>query len=140
MAFKIHSFLLALLFTLCILLSVANEAAAGRTVPKDSKEEADVKQPEWLIGHHEGTVLIPGLGRALLPPHGHKGHLYGHDHLHYNPVTGTYGGPRDFPVFGGGGAPHTYVPGADDTFIPNPGFEVPIPGTGPRPPVTGNPP
>ncbi|XP_039035016.1 putative cell wall protein [Hibiscus syriacus] len=33
-------------------------------------------------------------------------------------------------AFGGSNGGSGYIPGADDTFVPNPGFEVPIPGNG----------
>ncbi|EXB62270.1 hypothetical protein L484_022158 [Morus notabilis] len=139
MAFKVQS-LIAFLFSLCILLSMANEAVAGRSVPK---EGADVKQPEWLVDHHDGSVLIPGLGRVLLPPlHGHHGLHKDHDHLYYNPITGTYSSGTGRAPLGHGiipSTPRSYIPGGDDTLVPNPGFEVPIPGRSGGPPVTGSP-
>ncbi|KAF7805910.1 putative cell wall protein [Senna tora] len=64
---------------------------------------------------------IPGVGPVGLPPQ--------------NPFTG--GGGSTGGSGGGGsgaaGSPPTgrsYVPGGDDTFVPNPGFEVPNPGSG----------
>lgn len=50
-----------------------------------------------------------------------------------NPFTGGTGGTG---TGSGSGSPpgRSYVPGGDDTFVPNPGFEVPIPGSGGRVP------
>ena len=131
------SSLLDFLFILGILLTTA----AGRSLPK-GEDNADKKQPEWLIDHHQGTVLIPGAGRFMLPPlHGHS-HSHGHGLKDYNPITGTYGPGGSGGSSGSGagvGSPHGYVPGGDDTFVPNPGIEVPIPGSGSGAPVTGRP-
>ncbi|MCI97636.1 putative cell wall protein, partial [Trifolium medium] len=52
-----------------------------------------------------------------------------------NPYTGGIGGGSGAGAGSGSGSGstgHSYVPGGDDTFVPNPGFEVPIPGSGGR--------
>lgn len=59
----------------------------------------------------EGTVLFPGIGRYALGSH-EKPSISGLDHS----------GPA--------AANGQYIPGADDTFVPNPGFEVPNPAHG----------
>lgn len=54
-----------------------------------------------------------------------------------NPYNGGGGQGAGSAPAGGG-----YVPGGDDTFIPNPGVEVPIPGSGgvvPVPPAAFHP-
>ncbi|KAK7335505.1 hypothetical protein VNO80_27390 [Phaseolus coccineus] len=50
------------------------------------------------------------------------------------PVSGGGNGLESPPVSGGG-----YVPGGDDTFVPNPGFVVPSPRSGGGVPVPVNP-
>ncbi|PON84637.1 cell wall protein precursor [Trema orientale] len=138
MAYKTqYSSLLSLLFVLGLLLAIANKGVAGRSVPVNSKN-VDKKHPEWLVDH-DGTVLIPGFGRIIPPP------LHGHNfYKNYNPITGTYG-PSGSGHGGlghgsiGSGIRRRYVPGNDDTFIPNPGFEVPIPGSGGGVPIAANP-
>ncbi|XP_062106277.1 putative cell wall protein [Humulus lupulus] len=142
------SFLLASLLVLGLLLAIANEGVAARSAPNNPKT-VDKKQPEYLVDPHDGTVLIPGFGRVIVPkPHGH-----GHGHpsyKNYNPITGTYAPPKHIGSHGIGGhiggmsdrPRRSYIPGADDTFIPNPGFEVPIPGRSGVPTTgsgTGNP-
>ena len=114
MAYKISSLLLARVFLISVLLFIAGQAVATRDVPRNPKNDAQMKHPEWLI-KHDPSVLIPGIGRVMLPPV-FKPH---------NPYTGSTGGN-----IGGrtGGTGH--IPGGDDTFVPNPGFEVPIPGQG----------
>lgn len=105
MAYKYTSTFLAFLLISNVLL------AAGRHIPKNSKT-LDKKEPEWFF--HPGD----GIGRGGLPKF----------KLPQYPYTGgsTGGG------VGAGSGPtgHSYVPGGDDTFVPNPGFEVPNPGTG----------
>ncbi|WOK93730.1 cell wall protein [Canna indica] len=106
---------LSLLGLLCFAQVLA--AAAARTAPVSSGEkaapEADKKEPE--CDSHEGTVLIPGIGRYMIGSH-EKPALRGLDHS----------GPA--------AAHGQYLPGGDDTFVPNPGFEVPNPFTGVIPP------
>ncbi|XAR55478.1 hypothetical protein NMG60_11035553 [Bertholletia excelsa] len=106
-------------------------AFAGRDIPP-TFEAQDMKQAEFL---HEGTVLIPGLGRVMIPPKRH--HHFNVNPFTYNPVTGTGGGPGfggtggpGHGTIGGGPGSRDYIPGGDDTFVPNPGYEVPIPGRG----------
>ncbi|XP_022899305.1 putative cell wall protein [Olea europaea var. sylvestris] len=118
---------LSFLFMLSIVFSTAGYAFAGRDIPKDSKVE-DKKQPQTF--GHDGTVLIPGLGRYMVPRTGTIVNPFT-----YNPITGTNGGNGlSIPNFGGstGGS---NIPGGDDTFVPNPGVEVPNPvgGTTPTP-------
>ncbi|KAJ4821905.1 hypothetical protein Tsubulata_032193 [Turnera subulata] len=105
MTYKTQFSFLALL----VLLILSGEALAGRQTPHGSKN-VDVKQPSFLSS--DNSALIPGIGRVLLPPG-----LSGHPAFHLPPYD-PYAGARG----------HSYVPGGDDTFIPNPGFEVPIPG------------
>ncbi|KQK15693.1 putative cell wall protein [Brachypodium distachyon] len=78
-------------------------AAAARGVPAEKKDE--VKRPETI---QEGTVLIPGIGRYELG-------------THYRPDIG--GLDHSIPAAAHG----QFMPGADDTWVPNPGFEVPNP-------------
>ncbi|XP_022764046.1 putative cell wall protein [Durio zibethinus] len=111
MAYKFSSLLLCHIFIVNILLAIAGQATATRDIPSNPKNDDQMKQPEWLI-EHDRSVLIPGIGRVMLPPV-----LKPH-----NPYTGGNIGS----TIGGTG----YIPGGDDTFVPNPGFEVPIPGHG----------
>ncbi|XBH64468.1 hypothetical protein VPH35_118223 [Triticum aestivum] len=86
---------------------VAAAACAGSATARDvpaGKEDA-VKRPETF---QEGTVLIPGIGRYELGSH-------------YRPDIG--GLDHSIPV----AARAQFIPGADDTWVPNPGFEVPNP-------------
>ncbi|KAL5793836.1 hypothetical protein ACOSP7_002430 [Xanthoceras sorbifolium] len=110
MAYKTNSSLLAKISILTILLAVTGQALAGRGITKEAKN-ADMKQPEWLIS--DNSALIPGIGRVMLPPVFRT--------TPHNPYTGSTGGA------GTGGS---NVPGGDDTNVPNPGFEVPSPGSG----------
>ncbi|GMI74808.1 hypothetical protein HRI_001150100 [Hibiscus trionum] len=113
MASKITSLLLARVFLVGIVLAIAiaMQAVAARNIQKTLKDGGNLeKHPEWL-GGHDGSVLIPGLGRVMMPPV-------------FDPQNPFWGGIGDSN--GGSG----YIPGGDDTFVPNPGFEVPIPGNG----------
>ncbi|GMJ06432.1 hypothetical protein HRI_004312400 [Hibiscus trionum] len=104
MATKILSSLfVGLLFAVGILLAVSGQAIDM------SKNDDQMKHPEFL--KHDRSFLIPGLGRVLLPP------VFKHHHPH---STSHSGGTST------GG--NNQIPGGDDTFVPNPGFEVPIPG------------
>ncbi|KAG8099648.1 hypothetical protein GUJ93_ZPchr0013g36296 [Zizania palustris] len=100
----------ALLLVLAVLLvAAACSASAARDVPAEKKTaapaEEEAKQPETL---HEGTVLFPGFGR----------YEFG---SHYVPdITGL---DHSIPAAASG----QFLPGADDTWVPNPGFEVPNP-------------
>ncbi|KAM3225017.1 hypothetical protein ACQJBY_058017 [Aegilops geniculata] len=81
-------------------------SATARDVPaaKPAAEDA-VKRPETF---QEGTVVIPGIGRYELGSH-------------YRPDIG--GLDHSIPA----AARAQFIPGADDTWVPNPGFEVPNP-------------
>ncbi|XP_061337572.1 putative cell wall protein [Gastrolobium bilobum] len=117
MAYKASSFLAFLLIS-NIMLATTWQAVAGRhIIPKISNTQ-DKKEPQFFF-KSDGSVYIPGIGRVGLPPP-----LFGV--TPQNPYTGGSGGA------GSGSAPagHSYVPGGDDTFVPNPGFEVPNPGNG----------
>ncbi|KAL7219176.1 hypothetical protein ACSBR2_012283 [Camellia fascicularis] len=97
---------------------------AGREIPTNSQNTDDTKKPESFIDS-DGSVLIPGIDRFMLP---RLGTVF--NPFTYNPVTGTSGGTG---IGGGigdesGGATHEYVPGGNDTLVPNPGVEVPNPG------------
>ncbi|XP_037456238.1 putative cell wall protein [Triticum dicoccoides] len=86
---------------------VAAAACSGLATARDVpavKEDA-VKRPETF---QEGTVLIPGIGRYELGSH-------------YRPDIG--GLDHSIPAAANG----QFIPGADDTWVPNPGFEVPNP-------------
>ncbi|CAG7866666.1 hypothetical protein BRARA_I04680 [Brassica rapa] len=115
---------------LSLLLGPAEQVSGLRHVPKSHKT-TDVKHPEFLVTiEPRPTILIPGVGRFLLPPKCKK------PFYPYNPVTGapltggSIGGK--IPSFGGGqgGGTRTQLPGGDDTLVPNPGFETPTPATG----------
>lgn len=107
MAYRTISSLLPIL--IIIILAVAGEAAAARNAREKSSID-DKKQPQWLVGYDGVSVLIPGIGRITLPPYD-KGSFGEH--------AGSYGSN---PASSG-----QYIPGGDDNFIPNPGFEVPNP-------------
>ncbi|KAL7102302.1 hypothetical protein ACP275_08G111300 [Erythranthe tilingii] len=75
----------------------------------------------------------------MLPPKGSHFKSF-----NYNPITGSPNGNGvSIPGVGGdpagGGSPRSYVPGGDDTLLPNPGVEVPNPSGGSRVPTpSGN--
>ena len=95
---------IALVLCFLVLLSFTRASVSARAVPASSdKKEKDCIQ--------EGTVLIPGVGRYALGSH-EMPSFSGLDHS----------GPA--------AANGQYIPGADDTFVPNPGFEVPNPARG----------
>ena len=79
--------------------------AAARGVPAEKPAEDAVKRPDTF---QEGTVLIPGIGRYELG-------------THYIPDIG--GLDHSIPAAANG----QFIPGADDTWVPNPGLEVPNP-------------
>ncbi|CAN6168460.1 unnamed protein product [Urochloa humidicola] len=101
----------ALLLALLVSAACLQLGSATRPVPVQqqaaaaSAAEQDVKRPDSL---HEGTVLIPGIGRYDIGSH-------------YIPDIG--GLDHSIPAAANG----QYLPGADDTWVPNPGFEVPNP-------------
>ncbi|XP_020599612.1 putative cell wall protein [Phalaenopsis equestris] len=90
------------LTNLCIFLLVTFTLFASINAV-EKKEKECVKQ--------EGSVLIPGIGRYMPGSHRPKPSISGLDNS----------GPA---------AAHArYIPGNDDTFVPNPGYEVPNPGS-----------
>ncbi|KAJ1291472.1 hypothetical protein BS78_02G317900 [Paspalum vaginatum] len=103
------------LLVLLVALAAAAACSATRPVPAHHNQqqqqhaaaakEADVKHPDTF---QEGTVLIPGLGRIQIGSN-YVPDLGGLDHSIPAAVNGQY------------------LPGADDTWVPNPGFEVPNP-------------
>ncbi|KAI4322639.1 hypothetical protein L6164_022314 [Bauhinia variegata] len=127
MAYKASSSFLAFLLIFNILLATTWQISARHNIAKNSKTQGDKKEPQWLF-HSDGSVYIPGVGRVALP----------HNNLltPNTPLPGGSGGAGstpDTPLPGGSGGvgpPHSYVPGGDDTFVPNPGYELPNPGSG----------
>lgn len=124
MAQRASSFLAILLIS-SILLVTAWQAVAGRSSIAKNSNTQDKKEPEWLF-KSDGRVHIPGIGHVGFPP---KFGLTPN-----NPFTGGNGGTGTGSGSGSGSSGRSYVPGGDDTFVPNPGFEVPIPGSGGRVP------
>ncbi|XP_027348636.1 putative cell wall protein [Abrus precatorius] len=116
MAYRASTFLALVLISNILLVTTI----AGRSIAKNSNNQ-DKKEPQWLF-KSDGRVHIPGIGRVGFPP---KYHI-----TPQNPFTGGNGGART----GTGSTGRSYVPGGDDTYVPNPGFEVPIPGSGGRVP------
>ncbi|KAK8493669.1 hypothetical protein V6N13_046681 [Hibiscus sabdariffa] len=117
MASKISSLFVGLLFALGILLAISGQAIAARDVPKNDDQ---MKHPEFL--KHDRSVLIPGLGRVLLPP------VFKHHHLHSTSSGGHTSSSSSSHSGDTSTGGNSQIPGGDDTFVPNPGFEVPIPG------------
>ncbi|XP_051135255.1 putative cell wall protein [Andrographis paniculata] len=105
-------------FLLLLVLAVSAVVNAARDTPGHAHVH-----PQWF-GKYDGTVLVPGFGRYMIPKKGQNP-------LHYNPITGapTEGHGVSIPDLGYS-APRRYIPGGDDTLLPNPGVEVPIPGGG----------
>ena len=95
------------LVVLVVVLAAAVACSATRPVPARQRAAAaeDVRRPDTL---HEGTVLIPGMGRYEIGSH-YIPDIGGLDH---SVPAATHG---------------QFIPGADDTWVPNPGFEVPNP-------------
>ncbi|KAI9072070.1 hypothetical protein K1719_045961 [Acacia pycnantha] len=115
MAYKYTSTFLALVLVSNVLLATV---ATGRYIPMNSQTK-DMKEPEWFFdsGDH---AYVPGIGRVELPPKFKFPYFYPYTGGSIGGGVGAGSGPT------GGG----YVPGGDDTFVPNPGYEVPYPGTG----------
>ncbi|WOL08504.1 hypothetical protein Cni_G17257 [Canna indica] len=93
---------LALVFLfLGLLSSLAQVSLAVRATPANSD-----KKPATFFEHEDTVVIIPGIGRVAI-------------------------GSQEVPARGNPSlpAPRTgqYLPGADDTFVPNPGLEIPNP-------------
>ncbi|KAK7290917.1 hypothetical protein RIF29_05697 [Crotalaria pallida] len=105
-----YSFFAFLLLSSIMLATTWQAVARHNIVPKNSNTQ-DKKEPQFLF---DGGFYNPGFGRLGFPP------LFGV--TPQNPFTGGNGGA--------GSAGRSYVPGGDDTFVPNPGFETPIPGSG----------
>ncbi|MCD7467787.1 hypothetical protein HAX54_005406 [Datura stramonium] len=129
MANIIHS-----IFTLFFILNITSlsfscYALAGRDIPNTNPKISDKKQPDSFIPY-DGTVLIPGFGRVVVPPKG--SHI---NPFTYNPITGTNTGTGlIIPNPGTGTGTGLNIPGGDDTLVPNPGVEVPTGGSIPAPP------
>jgi hypothetical protein len=118
MAQRAYSFF-AFLLIFNIVLVTKWQAVAGRSIANDDK-----KEPEFLFKHdHHGKKFhYPGIGHFGFPPN------FG---LTPGGIGGGSGSGTGSGVGSGSGSTgHSYVPGGDDTFVPNPGFEVPIPGGG----------
>ncbi|XP_010069894.2 putative cell wall protein [Eucalyptus grandis] len=98
-----HSLLTWVLVVSILITVLSGHAVEGREVPKGSKD-VDMKKPDCNLGQ-DGSVTIPGIGRVMVPP----------------PF-------EDASIGRAGGTPRRYIPGNDDTLIPNPGYEVPIGG------------
>lgn len=101
----------SLLLIFLVILTITGEAVAARNFRGRSSIDDDKKQPQWLVGYDGVSVLVPGIGRITLSPYDKGSHGGGHAGLY-----GSNPAPR-----------RRYIPGGDDNFIPNPGFEVPIP-------------
>ncbi|GAU41558.1 hypothetical protein TSUD_271670 [Trifolium subterraneum] len=113
MAQRAYSFF-AFLLIFNILLATTWQANAGRTIASDDK-----KEPEFLFKHEFGKKFHFGFPpKFRLTPS--------------NPYVGGIGGGGSGSEAGSGYTGRSYVPGNDDTFVPNPGYEVPIPGGGGR--------
>lgn len=108
MAKKSASSALFLLAAALVAAACLAEAARPDPVPATAAQKTvaeDVKRPDTF---QEGTVLIPGIGRYEIGSH-YIPDITGLDHSIPAAVNGQY------------------MPGADDTWVPNPGFEVPNP-------------
>jgi hypothetical protein len=111
MAQRAYSFF-AFLLIFNILLVTKWQAVVGRSIANDDK-----KEPEFLFKHDHGKKFhYPSIGHFGFPPN-------------FGLTPGGIGGGSGAGS-GSGSTGHSYVPGGDDTFVPNPGFEVPIPGGG----------
>ncbi|XP_076883463.1 putative cell wall protein [Bidens hawaiensis] len=116
-------------------LLIGSTLAARNLLNVDVKKPDDIKHPENFFFHDRG-YLIPGLGRGIKPKSKKRFNPFT-----YNPITGSNNGfpGVSVPSFGGqSGGGRNYVPGGDDTLVPNPGVEVPAGGIG-NTPVPTNP-
>nr|AFK34490.1 unknown [Lotus japonicus] len=113
----------SLLLSLLLISNILLVAVAGRSNFAMNSNTQDKKEPEFLF-KHDGRVYIPGVGPVGFPPK--------HGLIPQNPFTGGAGraGTGAGAGSGSGRPGRSYVPGGDDTFVPNPGYEVPIPGGG----------
>lgn len=95
-------------------MSINQVNSSARQVP-NTAADTDRKQPEFLFGDRGRSIPIPGIGPVNVP---------------------SYGGSRGIPDIGLGGSTGAgglngrYIPGLDDTFVPNPGHEIPNPFRG----------
>ncbi|XP_058756257.1 putative cell wall protein [Vicia villosa] len=112
MAQRAYSFS-ALLLIFNILL-VTTLQAAGRSIGKNS-DNNDEKIPRFSVHY---------------PSIGHLGSQPRLGRIPNIPFIGGIGGSRTRLRSRSESSGRRYIPGNDDTFIPNPGFEVPIPGGG----------
>ncbi|KAF3569706.1 hypothetical protein F2Q69_00062985 [Brassica cretica] len=91
---------------LSLLLGPAEQVSGLRHIPKSHKT-TDVKHPEFLVTiEPKPTILIPGVGRFLLPPKCKK------PFYPYNPVTGAplTGFETPTPATGAGAGNNGQVP------------------------------
>lgn len=119
MAQRVYSFF-ALVLIFNILLVTNCQAVSGRNFAKNSDND-DKKEPQFLFKHDHGKLHFPSIGHFGFPPHSGI--------TPNNPFIGGTGGSGTSGS-GSGSTGHSYVPGGDDTSVPNPGVEVPIPGSG----------
>lgn len=163
MAFATNSSLLAQVFVLGFILAISGQVLSGREMPGEAKNP-DMKQPQFAF-KSDPSFLIPGIGRVMVPP------IYRFPKFNNPFNGGSIGGGSGSSIGGGsgggssgggagsspggegqnyvpggagsspGGGGQNYVPGGDDTFVPNPGFEVPNPfrGGSPAPPAEAHP-
>ncbi|KAK4255474.1 hypothetical protein QN277_008472 [Acacia crassicarpa] len=128
MAYKYTSSFLALVLVSNVLL------ATGRYIPVHvNSQTQDMKEPEWFFDSG-GHAYVPGIGRVELPPKFKFPYYYpyigGGIGAGSGPTGSGYGPGGGGVGAGSGPTGGGYVPGGDDTFVPNPGYEVPYPGTG----------
>lgn len=112
------------------------QTVAGRNVGKNSNND-DKKEPQFLFKHDHGKLHFPSIGHFGFPPHSRLtpnnpfiGGNGGSGSGSSGPGSGSGSGSESGSGSGSGSTGHSYVPGGDDTSIPNPGVEVPIPGSG----------
>ena len=138
MAQRAYSFS-ALLLIFNILLVTNWQAVAGRNIAKNSDND-DKKEPQFLFKHDHGKLHFPSIGHFGFPPYsgltpnnpfiGGTGGSGSGSGSGSGTESGSGSGSGSGTESGSGSTGHSYVPGGDDTSIPNPGNEVPIPGSG----------
>ncbi|XP_078156633.1 cell wall protein precursor [Carex rostrata] len=115
MASNSNTCYLSILLLLMIFSSLTQLSIAARATPRTEKTVAksttqvsstDKKQTDC---EQDGSVLIPGLGRYMAGSNYNGPDFSGLDH---SIPAATHG---------------QYLPGIDDTIIPNPGLEIPNP-------------
>ncbi|KAM3222099.1 hypothetical protein P3L10_021369 [Capsicum annuum] len=116
MANTIHSIFPFFFILNIIFLSFSWHTVAMRDIPHTNPKISDMKHPE-TFGSYDGTVLIPGLGRVVIPPKGTQINPFT-----YNPITGTNTGNGFIlnPGTGIGIGIGTNIPGGDGTLFPHP--------------------